>query len=100
MGQGILRETKPFYNKWIRSVILILSIIPILLRLAGAKYAKKDIFDLLKALGAILLSLYMKKFQSFKEQISRRKTFSIIWIRTRKWRKLTLKIPLNFKNIQ
>lgn len=68
-------ETKSIYNKWIRSVILILSIIPILLRLAGAKYAKKDIFDLLKSIRRNTSFSIYEKFQSFKEQISRRKTF-------------------------
>ena len=73
-----LVETKSIYKGWIRSIIMTLSIIPILLRLAGARYAKKDIFDLLKSIRRNTSFSIYEKFQSFKEQISRRKTFVLL----------------------
>jgi hypothetical protein len=68
-------ETKSIYKKIIRAVILNLSIIPICLRLAGAKYVTKDTFNLLKSIRRNTSFSIYEKFQSFKEQISKRKTF-------------------------
>ena len=68
-------ETKSLIKKIIRAVILHLSLIPICLRVAGAKNVTKDIFNLLKSIRRNTSFTIYEKFQSFKEQISKRKTF-------------------------
>ncbi|MBP7280134.1 MAG: hypothetical protein KBA66_01060 [Leptospiraceae bacterium] len=68
-------ETKSTWKKIIKAGILHLSLIPICLRLVGGKYLKKDLFNLLRTIRrSTSVSIY-EKFESFKNQIAKRKTF-------------------------
>ena len=71
----------PSNSKWklfCKLIILKLSIIPILLRLIGGKYASYDTFKLLKTIRRNTSFSIYEKFESFKQQISMQKTFVLI----------------------
>ncbi|MBK8394938.1 MAG: hypothetical protein IPL26_06770 [Leptospiraceae bacterium] len=68
-------ETKSIWKKIIKSIILQFSIVPIFIRLTGGQHLTKDIFNLLRTIRRnTSLSIY-EKFESFKTQIAKRKTF-------------------------
>lgn len=68
-------ETKSKSKKIMRIIILQLSIIPFLIRLAGGRFLKKDILNLLKSIRRNTSFSIYEKFESFKKQLSQRKTF-------------------------
>jgi len=68
-------QTKSSFKKIFGFIILNLSLIPFCLRLAGGRYVKKDIFNLLKTIRRSTSFSIYEKFESFKKQIADRKTF-------------------------
>lgn len=71
-------ETKSRWKKLCKLVIVKFHLIPILLRLTGGKYASSETFKLLQTIRKNTSFSIYEKFESFKQQISKQKTFVLI----------------------